>query len=170
MTKDEAIKKMIERDFNAIPQEWVHIVMEKKEEYHALPMWGTMWLVESFIGEKLKSNSKIVCEPSECYNHDKNTTCDICEDWEEMGGENNLKDKDGRGTAVYVYDIDGQYLIGIHGVGYDFYHGVWDKIYDVLGLEWHDEEKNKYCTRCGYVEAQSGEKCEKCGEKMTGVI
>ena len=31
-------------------------------------------------------------------------------------------------------------------------------------------QKDKYCTRCGYVEAQSGIYCKKCGTEMCGKI
>lgn len=144
MTKKEAIESFVERDFSGIPQEWVKIVAEKLgAEIYAWPMWGTMWIVE-FFGERLMANAKQVCEPSECKGnkntaHDKNDTCDICEDWEEMGGAWNIKDKNGNGTAAYIYEIDGQYVMGINGAGWDFYDGVWDRLYDLLGLEWHDE-------------------------------
>jgi hypothetical protein len=101
-------------------------------------MWGTMWLVDSFIGEKLMESAIQVCEPSECENHDKNKTCDVCDDYEEMYGAWNVKDKEGYGTAAYIYEIDGQYLLGIHGAGWSFYDGVWNKLYDLLELRWHD--------------------------------
>jgi len=154
MTKTEAIKKFVERDFSGIPQEWVQIVMEKKDIYESLPMWGTMWIVDNFLGKRLMKNAIQVIEPEECAKenktHDKNTTCDICEDYEEMISAYNIKDKDGDGTAAYIYDIDGTYVMGIHGAGWNFYDGVWDKLYDKLGLglEWHDVE-DVPCNKCG---------------------
>ena len=166
-TKKEAIEAFVERDFKPIPQEWVKIVSEHKgEDIYAWPMWGTMWFVEfDSWGEKLLNASVRVCEPSECENHDKNKTCDICEDYEEMGGAMNFKDKDGNGTAVYVYEIDGQYLIGINGAGWNFYDGVWDKLYDFFGLDWHDHELKitslhdaKADCKCGWHYVFTGEK------------
>lgn len=140
MTKEQAVQSFVERDFSAIPQEWVKIVAEAKgEEIYALPMWGTMWIVKYF-GEKLINSAKLVCAPEECENHDKDTTCDVCEDYEEMGGAMNIKDKDGVGTAAYIYEIDGTYVVGIHGAGWNFYDGVWDRLYDLLGMKWHEEE------------------------------
>lgn len=148
MTKREAIEKFIERDLNAIPQEWVQIVAEKlNAEIYAWPMWGTMWQVDEWLGKKLMDAAVRVCDPDECENHDKNTTCDICEDHEEMGGAMNIKDKDGTGTAVYIYEIDGRYVIGVHGAGWNFYTGVWDMLYDLLGLEWHDARTQKTMTK-----------------------
>src|SRR5215467_130982 len=139
MTKEEAIHDFVRRDFAGISQEWVKIVAEaKREDIYSLPMWGTMWIVDEWLGETLMNYAERVCEPEECENHDKNDTCDICEDWEEMGGAMNIKDDDGRGTAGYIYEIDGVYVFGIHGAGWNFYDGVWDRLYDLLDLKWHD--------------------------------
>ena|SRR5215813_6878127 len=141
MSKGEAVELFVERSFNAFPQEWAQIVAENKnEDVYSWPMWGTMWLVDSFIGERLMDSAIQVCEPSECENHDKYETCDMCEDSEEMGGAWNIKDKDGRGTAAYIYELDGQYIVGVHGAGWNFYHGVWDKLYDLLDLKWHEHD------------------------------
>lgn len=103
--------------------------------------WGTMWIVDEWLGKKLMDYAVQVVEPSECENHDKNDTCDICEDWKEMGGALNIKDKDGRGTAGYIYEINGVYVFGIHGAGWNCYDGVWDRLYDLLELKWHNNEK-----------------------------
>src|SRR3990167_6136084 len=138
MTKDEAIKMFVDRNFSGIPQEWVKIVSEHKNlDIYAWSMWGTMWIVNNWLGEKLMKNAAQVVEPSECDNkHTEGETCDICEDYEEMGGAYNIKapDSEGevRGTAAYIYDIDGEYVIGIHGAAWDFYDGVWDRLYDLL--------------------------------------
>ena len=68
----------------------------------------------------------------------------VIEDYvdEEMGYEHNVLDVDGSPTAVYIYDIEGYYVIGVNGAGWDFYGGVWDKMYDVCGLKWHKEEED----------------------------
>jgi hypothetical protein len=149
-TKREAIEAFVSRDFSPIPQEWVNIVAEAKGwDNQPLPMWGTMWFVNfDSWGEKLYEASVEVCAPEECENNQaENKTddhfCDWCEDYEEMLGARNFKDKDGNGTAIYVYEIEGQYLIGVNGAGWDFYVGVWDKLYDFFGLEWHDKEEVK---------------------------
>ena len=142
MDKKEAIEKWVERNFHPIPTEWIRIVTEKQDgECPALPMWGTMWQVDDYIGKKLWKHSHLVREPSECKEegaHEEDETCDKCEDWEEMGGTHNIYDKDGSGTSAYIYDIDDVYLVGIHGAGWDFYEGVWDKLYDLFGIKWHE--------------------------------
>ena len=132
-TKKEAIEAFVERDFKPIPQEWVKIVSEAKgSEIYAWPMWGTMWFVQfDSWGEKLMKSSHVVEVGDVDYT-------------EEMEGACNFVYTDEHGThstAIYVYEIEGQYLIGVHGAGWDFYDGVWDKLYDFFGLKWHEEEQ-----------------------------
>ena len=66
--------------------------------------------------------------------------CAILEDYinEEMSGAHRILDKDGNPTAAYIYVIADEYVIGINGAGWGFYHGVWDKLYDVCGIRWHE--------------------------------
>lgn len=166
MTKREAIESFVESRFDAIPQEWVRIVMESKGEYHSLPMWGTMWFIDSLWGEKLYNDARIMVGCNEDINIEdveqekreevkealsalekENISwgeCALLEDYvnEEMANERCVLDKDGRTTAVYIYEIEGEYLIGVHGAGWSFYDGVWDMLYDVCGLQWHNQGTN----------------------------
>jgi hypothetical protein len=41
-------------------------------------------------------------------------------------------------TPVYIYDVAGEYVVGIHAAGWNFYDGVWDRLYDVCGIRWHE--------------------------------
>lgn len=158
MNKKEAIQQMVERDFNPIDIEWVKIIAEHKgEDIHSWPMWGTMWQVDNHIGSKLLKNStRMAGEAVEIHLPaitDENERaevgeaieslinesisygeCALLEKYvdEEMVGAYNIK-----GTPAYIYIIDGKYLVGIHAAGWDFYEGVWDIIYDILGLSWH---------------------------------
>ena len=50
-----------------------------------------------------------------------------------------MLDKDGNRTSIYVYEVEDEIVIGVNGAGWDFYQGVWDELYDLLGLKWHDE-------------------------------
>jgi hypothetical protein len=142
MTKDEAVHQFVDRGFSSIPQEWVKIVAEKYNSgIYAWPMWGTMWFV-SFNpwGEKLMNSSAVQQGDDEKAPHYD----------EEMAGANCILDKDGDETCVFIYEIEGEYLIGINGAGWNFYDGAWDKLYDLLGLEWHDKEPvNSTCSQCG---------------------
>lgn len=128
MTKKEAVQEFADRRFEPIPTEWVRIVAEQVGEYPNLPMWGTMWQIDGYWGEKLIKKAHVM-DPDA---HEA--------DDEEMTGTYNVRDIYGQATAVYVYEIDGRYLIGVHGAGWDFYNGVWDMLYDVYGMNWHEEE------------------------------
>src|SRR3990167_4925696 len=60
MTKEQAIRDFVAREFNAIPQDWVQTIMERGEEYAPLPMWGTMWIVDQWLGERLMKNTRVM--------------------------------------------------------------------------------------------------------------
>lgn len=155
MTKEEAIKEMVSRDFAGIPLEWAQIVAEHKdEEIYAWPMWGTIFLVDSFYRDRLKTrrmvSSKEEIDLDEIEDDAERTRVEkaiqdpeeYLEEYvdEEMAGADCILDKDGDTTAAFMYEIDGQYLIGVNGAGWNFYDGVWDKIYDAAEFKWHEEE------------------------------
>lgn len=158
MNKKEAIEAMVKRDLNAVPQEWVQVVAEHNGEYPSLPMWGTMWFVDNYTGEKLVENSRVMVSSAEEIDldgiEDKKerkrveeaiNTADysVTEEYvdEEMAGERNVLDKDGNTTALFIYEVGDEYVIGVNGAGWNFYDGVWDRLYDLLGYQWHSEEK-----------------------------
>ncbi len=132
MDKEEAIRLLVNRDMQAIPQEWVRIVAEDKSEYPRIGMWGTCFMVDNFIGERLWNHSRVM----ECYEEGKDESLYD----EEMEGERCILDKDGNKTAAFIHEVTGEYIISIDGAGWNFYYGVWDVIYDVLGLQWHTVE------------------------------
>lgn len=156
MTKLQAIERMIS-EFSAVPLEWVKIVAEHNSDYPTLPMWGTMWIVDSMYGEKLLESSRCMAYDKESIDLNeiggyrrKEIEKAIKEDnWlnieqyvdEEMSGERCVLDKDGNTTAVFIYEIGDEHVIGINGAGWNFYDDVWDKLYDLMGLQWHEEEK-----------------------------
>jgi hypothetical protein len=158
MNKQEAIKKFVQ-EMNPIPQEWVQIVAEHNGEYPRLPMWGTMWFPSAFDAEKMWKNSRVMAESKEEIDLDqledierKKVEKAIEEDdWlvleeyvdEEMAYEHNVLDKDGDTTAVYIYEVGDEYVIGVNGAGWNFYDGVWDKLYDTCGLHWHKGENDE---------------------------
>lgn len=160
MNKREAVEKFVERDFNSVPQDWVQIVAEHNGEYPNLPMWGTMWIIDNWLGEKLWENSRVMApnydeidleEVERKEGEEKRKLLEKAieeEDWselemyydEEMAYERSVLDKDGDPTSMFIYEVGDEYVVGINGAGWDFYDGVWDRIYDTLGLQWHKEE------------------------------
>ena len=154
MTKEEAVKRYVDREFNSISQDWAERLFVSFNGYApSLPMWGTMWICNEFDGEKFYKHSRRLVSDVACIEDDelrekieKEVEDNDYETYEqyvddEMAGERCVLDKDGDRTSVYVYELDGEYLIGVHGAGWDFYDGVWDRLYDVAGLQWHSEEK-----------------------------
>ncbi len=140
MKKREAIEKFVERDFNSVPQDWVRTVAEANQEYPNLPMWGTMWIVDNWLGEKLWENSRVMAP-----NHDEIDLEEIErvegeekrklvekaieeEDWselemyydEEMAYERSVLDKDGDPTSMFIYEVGDEFVVGINGAGWDF--------------------------------------------------
>lgn len=152
---------MVSRDFNHVPREWVEMVAEHNGEYPHLGMWGTCFIVKNFIGEQLKEKARyLFTDKMELeaaldleFKDDKKEKARVkraiaADDWgvlgeyvdEEMGGEWNVRDVDGTATAAYIHEVGGEWVVSINGAGWNFYDGVWDRIYDSLGLRWHDEE------------------------------
>lgn len=162
MTKEEAIKRWVDRELNSISQDWAERLFVSFNGYAPkLPMWGTMWILDEFDGEKFFENSRVMVssvhsidldeiEEKEGEERRKEVEKAIEEDDysitenyvdEEMANERCVLDKDGDPTSVYIYKLDGEYIIGVNGAGWDFYDGVWDRLYDVAGLHWHKDEE-----------------------------
>ena len=135
MSKKEAVRRMID-EFSAIPTEWVKIIAEHEGNYPNLPMWRTMWIVDDMIGQRLMQNAAEV-RPCAEHTDDYDADCEECASYnEELEGAYRIA-----GTAAYLYEVDDQYVLGVHGAGWDFFEGVWEPLYDLLGLQWHDEER-----------------------------
>lgn len=158
MTKEEAVREFVSRELNAVSQDWVKIVAENEGRYPKLPMWGTMWIIDSWLGEKLMEGSRAMAYSPESIDldsiEDKKERAKVKkaikdEDYfiteyyydEEMAYERCVLDKDGDPTALFIYEVGDEYVIGVNGAGWSFYDGVWDRLYDVLGLKWHKEEE-----------------------------
>lgn len=158
MTKKEAIEKMVSQ-FSNISSDQLKTLAEASGQYLGLPMWGTLWRLDYF-GEKLYDNARVMLgdkreltddvENSNYSTEEKEKILKAIseDDWsvleeyidEEMSGERCILDKDGNTTAMFIYELDGEYWLGVNGAGWDFYNGVWDKLYDVIGLKWHDKD------------------------------
>lgn len=41
-------------------------------------------------------------------------------------------------TGIYALELDDEFLLGIHGAGYDFYGYHWSRLFDALGYQWHE--------------------------------
>lgn len=89
----------------------VHITVDEMDvQRDVLPMWGTMWAFGSPIDNW----------------------------WLSDADENGLQKMADCGFRIYEQE-DYEYLFGIDGAGYDFYHEHWEPLYRARGLQWHDE-------------------------------
>ena len=119
MTKSEAVRKLVS-EFSAVPARWVDLVAENDGDPIYEPMWGPMFIIGGRV-HLLK-------------------TADVVDEDDEMYGNRVILDKDDDPTNMFLYEVDGEHLIGVNACGFDFYDGVWDVLYDAMGLDWHDEE------------------------------
>lgn len=165
MNKKEAVEQFVERDLSGIPQEWVKIVMEHHDIYEPLPMWGTMWVCNFPGAERLYENARVMAGDydylrqilkeaggeelysdteremlTEALEKDDYSVLEQYVD-EEMDGARCILGRDGYTTSLFIYDIEGEYVIGINGAGFNFFDSVWPSLYDAIGLQWHDDEK-----------------------------
>lgn len=163
MNKKEAIQKMV-AELSSVSQDQFRTLMEASGEYHNLPMWGTMWRLDYF-GEDIYESARVMVGDKEeidldAIDDEKEREevkeaikaldeeriswgeCALLENYidEEMAGERCVLDKNGNTTAMFVYELDGEYWLGVNGAGWDFYDGVWDKLYDIMGLKWHNQD------------------------------
>lgn len=138
MTKEEAIKEFVARDLSGIPLDWVQAVAEQKgEEIYAWPMWGTMWILDFPGADDLYNDARVMVASKEDIDLKsienvrvrarlaraiKNDEWSMLENYvdEEMSGARCVLDKDGDTTAMYIYEIDGQYVLGVNGAGCAF--------------------------------------------------
>lgn len=170
MNKKEAVQLLVNRDLQTVPQDWAMAIAEREGEYQRFGMWGWVFIVDDFIGERLMKKSRIivghhsdidlnaitneiereaVAEAIDALNKESISwgECALLENYmdEEMAGERCILDTQGRTTSMFIHEIAGTYCISVNAAGFDFYDGVWDVLYDTLCLEWHtdDEESNE---------------------------
>ena len=119
MTKNEAVERLVE-SFSGISQEWVKTMAEKNgDEFYGI-MWGTMWIVNNSVDI---TNIEKLLKPVE-------------DEDDEMHGYEEIGE-----TGIYAFKIADDLVLGINGAGYDFYDAHWIPLYDALGLQWHEKEK-----------------------------
>jgi hypothetical protein len=82
-------------------------------------MWGTMFLVNDPVD---KRRIQTLLQPVD----DEEDELYGCE---EVGN-----------TGIFAFDIDGEFVLGINGAGYDFYEHHWIPLYEALGYSWHESD------------------------------
>jgi len=155
MNKKEAVKKLVE-EFNNVPAEWVNSIAGDNGDYVNLGMWGTCFIVDDFVATEVDTRT-MYADVEELKQNINNRDVDyekiqkaikdddygVLEEYinEQMGGENCILDKDGETTNMYLHEVQDEFIISVNGAGFDFYSGVWDVLYDALGLQWHNQNR-----------------------------
>lgn len=116
--KHDAVRAMVRNEYNCIERKFYEPMFED----------GRMWLVtEDRSGDDFYGMPMWSCLWQACS---KMVSRAIYKHREEI---------EDAGFLIYRDDEDDIYL-GINGAGYDFYEAHWNRLYDIMGLKWHDEE------------------------------
>ena len=156
MTKKQAIKKFVIEDLQAVPREWIIKLLAQEHRYEPVGMWGTCFIINNIDTDYLRTRMMFSSIQELTKNldlfgdeeHEKLECAIENEDWnilenyinEEMAGSQNILDQKQRPTSMFLHNMADEYVISINTAGFDFYEGVWDILYDTIGLKWHDEE------------------------------
>jgi len=121
ITRIEAIERMV-KEFSIVPQEWVRRLSETFGNNFYGVMWGWMFVVSNSVD---RSRIEKHLHPVE-------------DEDDEMHGTLQVAD-----LNLYAWYIgpadDHELVLGIHGAGWNFYDGVWDELYNLLGYRWHED-------------------------------
>lgn len=113
----KAVEQLVS-GFSAIPARWF------EDKIRSLPIWGTLFLVnDGFDARRIESLFEAI--DREDYDIERNVLHDA--GWQSVGS-----------TGLIAIVFDDEILIGVHGVGYDFYEYHWGPLYEALGYRWHD--------------------------------
>ena len=118
MNIDEAVKLWVERDFSNIPTELIKKAF--KDNFEEL--------------ELLSSKYPELDYPAG-WGWMFHPGCSFDEEWI----RNHIREVEECGFLVYDSDETG-ILLGVDGMGYDFYEDHWKPLYVIRNLHWHDEE------------------------------
>ena len=172
MKKKEAVQLFVQRELQNVPQEWARIVAEKEGEYPAFGMWGTVFLVDEWTGERLAKIAEEVYPSAEdapeevlqeyimqniegdltdddtdalycSFDTVKERWPELVESFEEERCDEEMAYSYRITGSIYLHEVAGEYVISINAAGFDFYDedmGVWPRLYDAMGLNWHDKE------------------------------
>lgn len=105
-----------------VPADWVSDVLRTRGLPTAMPMCAMLFMVdEPSLADQVRRHI---------------TYFDFGEDSERQrlvdGGWRVIPK-----TGLFAFELDGFLLLGIDGIGYDFFEAHWRPLYDLLKLEWH---------------------------------
>ena len=160
MRKIEAVERMVNQEFNAIPLTLIEKAYPEIDGWHNItPLLDGDYVIyegeEVEIIEKLGDDNSYIIEDIEGGRFTVNSYEVDCENlsifpmwgtvWQSVGLQSewigrNLDTVADCGFEIYeADDLDG-YILGVDGAGYDFYEAHWVPLYEAQNLKWHDEE------------------------------
>ena len=121
-SKTSAVECFAARALSPIPGCWIEELLRLRGTPVAMPMYGYLFLiddksVDEVVGRKLAEFD---------FGTDVERQQLIDCGWRVI-----------RSTGLFALPLDGRILIGIDGVGYDFFQAHWEPLYDFLGYKWH---------------------------------
>lgn len=110
------------RSLSFIPGGWLEECLRARGEPFAIPICHGLFLVdEPSVANRIKRH---FCD--DVFNEDDDRLRLIESGWNSI-----------RSTGLFGREIDGFVVLGIDGLGYDFFEAHWEPLYDLLGYKWH---------------------------------
>ena len=124
-SKMDAVEVFTSRALSFIPGGWIEGLLKARDEPFAMPICLGMFLIDDVIvAESVKQH---FCEDIYCADDDRQRLIDS--GWSYIPP-----------TGLFAREIDGFVVLGIDGLGYDFFVAHWEPLYDLLGYKWHWNE------------------------------
>ena len=134
MIKREAVLKFI-NDFAPTPRsliERAYFETEKYDEFEELTKVKAYFKNSDLDEDEKEFDS---CLPM------WNTFWRVCEGCVYDFIMEHLQEVSSIGFRIYYDEKDDELYLGIDGCGYDFLSAHWEKLYDLKGIKWHDENE-----------------------------
>ena len=121
-SKDDAVEVFASRTFASVPACWIAELLEHRGQSVAMPMYGYLFLIEEESVEQAVERNLGEFD----FGEDAERQSLVESGWRVISP-----------TGFFALPLDGRILLGIDGVGYDFFKAHWEPLYDLLGNEWH---------------------------------
>ncbi|WP_144057360.1 hypothetical protein [Novipirellula maiorica] len=118
----DAVKEFACMTLVAIPADWIADALRSRDRPAAMPMCASLFLVQGPWQVRAIRNQMSSFDFGDDF--DRQRLVDA--GWQVIPE-----------TGLFVYDLDGYLLVGVDGIGYDFFDAHWRPLYEVLGLRWH---------------------------------
>jgi hypothetical protein len=117
-----AVKDFARHSLSNVPAEWVAGVLRARGLPTAMPMCAMLFMIdEQWLADNVRKHI---------------TNFHFGEDVDRQ----RLVDSGWRvipKTGLFAFELDGFLLLGIDGIGYDFFDAHWRPLYELLELGWH---------------------------------